>query len=90
MTYAGHSLQSASMPSKDVTVWVRIGADTARELDSVVKREKAIRRRQIDLRAMTRSTAIREAIVAYLASYRARNKPAEPDPRQAPLPGTDQ
>lgn len=69
-------------------VWVRLDAQTARELDQLVKREKIARKNRIDLRAMSRSTAMREALAEYLERYRAKVRAQAPavDERQGALP----
>ena len=92
LTFAGAPLHSGSM-AQDVMVWVRLDSSSARELDQYVAREKRLRKGRLDLRAMSRSTAIREAVFALLEVERARIKAEAakaPDPRQAALPGTDQ
>lgn len=77
----------------DTTIWVRLDAATARELDAYVTRERKVRKHRIDLRAMSRSTAIREGVILLLERERERAKrerSAEPDPRQVPVPGIGQ
>ncbi len=91
LTHAGRGVQSEDM--SDLTVWVRLDAQTARELDQYVKRERTIRKNRIDLRAMSRSTAIREGVILLLERERERlrrERSAEPDPRQVVVPGIDQ
>jgi len=91
LTHAGHPSQIEDM--SDLTVWVRLDAATARELDQYVRRERTIRKNRIDLRAMSRSTAIREGVLLLLERERERlrrERAAEPDPRQVAVPGIDQ
>lgn len=92
LTHAGRAFHSGRM-SNDLTVWVRLDAATARELDQYVRRERTIRKNRIDLRAMSRSTAIREGVLLLLERERERlrrERAAEPDPRQVAVPGIDQ